>query len=307
MDEPRGMQIETVFCAFDFSDTAESALEQAMRFARRHRGRLILAHAVEPIPLGPYPAIMSPHDELEIVNIARKRIEGLADSLRKAGMTVEVKVEQGQPGAQLISMAEETGADLIVIGTRGLTGFNRLAMGSTAEHVVRCSKCPVLTVHPEDRLLRASIDTVIIPTDLSPNAKEAVEAFISLFGQWERPQVFLVYADETPPYLDLFEHERLRRAQQQDVMREEIERQLAPIAELLRAADFEVEFSVMDGDPVSVTTELARECDADLILLSTHGRSALVNALLGRTAQRIVQHAKCPVLTVRPEGGNPDS
>lgn len=296
----KAVEIDTIVCAYDFSETAEVALEQAKRFARRHEAKLILAHVVEPIPLGPYPILKAPCDELAIVDIARKRMDELVGLVREDGTIVESIVIEGQPGVSLVALAGELGADLMVIGTRGLSGLKHLALGSTAEYVVRRCLCPVLTVHPEDRLLRDAIESVVLPTDFSTGAIEAAEYFMSLFGSWERPQVYLVYADRTPPYLEPFRHETLKKMDQRDVVVETIEAKLAPIADRLRAADFPVEVAVLDGDPVTVTAELAKECDADLILLSTHGRSALVNTLLGRTAQRIVQHAPCPVLTVRP-------
>lgn len=302
MTETRATPIETVLCAFDFSETAEGALEQSLRFARRHRAKLIVAHVVEPIPLGPYPILKSPHDELEIVSTARKRIEALVESLADEEIEVVAILEQGEPGGQLLSIAEANAADLIVIGTRGLTGLKHLALGSTAEFVVRKSACPVLTIHPEDVVLKRSIERVILPTDLSEGAADAMEAFISIFGPWERPQVYLVYADRTPPYLEPFRHDALAQSRSPDRVKDKVADRLAPVADRLRAEDFEVEVAVLDGDPVTVTSELAKECQADLVLLSTHGRSALTNTLLGKTAQRIVQHAPCPVLTVRPQG-----
>lgn len=298
--ESKTVEIDTIICAFDFSETAGDALDQAKRFARRHQAKLILAHVVEPIPLGPYPVFMSPKDELAIVDIAREHVRDSCDVLRDEGTLVESIVREGEPGECLVALAEELGADLMVVGTRGLSGIKHLALGSTAEYVVRRCPCPVLTVHPEDRLLPDSIESVVLPTDLSSNAADAAEYFMSLFGSWERPQVYLVYADRTPPYLAPFRHDVLKKLNEYDVVKEEIERKLAPVADRLRAADFPVEVAVLDGDPVSVTTDLAKECNADLILLSTYGRSALVNTLLGRTAQRIVQYAPCPVLTVRP-------
>lgn len=300
-EESKTVEIDTIVCAFDFSETADGALEQAKRFARRHEAKLILAHVVEPIPLGPYPVVVAPQQELAIVDIARKRVREVCDVLRDEGTVVESIVRQGEPGASLVALADDLGADLMVIGTRGLAGLKHLALGSTAEYVVRRCPCPVLTVHPEDRLLRDSIESVVLPTDMSSSAIDAAEYFMRLFGSWERPQVYLVYADRTPPYLEPFRHDTLREFHERDVVKENIERMLAPVADRMRVADFPVEVAVLDGDPVSVTTDLARECNADLILLSTQGRSALVNALLGRTAQRIVQYAPCPVLTVRPQ------
>ncbi len=293
--------IEVVFCAQDFSETAQGALDQAIRFARRHGAKLVVAHVVEPIPLGPYPAVLPQDEELAITDLARERLDRCVDAIRDQVPEVEAQIAEGEPGVELVRLAGQAGADLCVIGTRGLTGMKHLLLGSTAEDVIRRCACPVLTVHPEDRLLRDSIETVVLPTDLSDRACAAIDSFISLFGAWERPQIFLTYVDSAPPYLQPFRHETLERLNQRDRIREDIERQLQPIADRLRGADFEVEVAVLDGDPVTEVTELARGCGADLIMMCTRGRSALSDLLLGRTAQRIVQHAPCPCLTVRPK------
>jgi len=190
--------------------------------------------------------------------------------------------------------------DLLIIGTRGLTGFKHLVLGSTAEYVVRRAPCPVLTIHPEDRKMIDDARVVLLPTDLSVDADAAVDAFLELFSFKHVPRVELVFADATPPYLEAMSHERLSRYHQPDARREDIEAQLAPLVSRLTDSGFDVTTHVLDGGPVEAITELAEKSGADLIALSTHGRSAILNALLGRTAQRIVHHAPCPVLSVCP-------
>jgi nucleotide-binding universal stress UspA family protein len=290
--------IDTVMCAIDFSETAQFALDQAVRFARRHGARLVLAHVVEPIQDGPYSALMIPSDDDVVLALVTPKLEDLAATHRVDELVVETRIEKGQPGPQLINIAEATEADLILIGTRGLTGMKNLMLGSTAEHVVRCGLCPVLTMHPSDRLLDGAIETVVLPTDLSPDATRAAEAFVRLFGEWSRPRIILAFADRPAPYLQPFRHDTLLRFKERDVVKEEREQKMAPVVAILRAADFEVETVVLDGDPVTVTTDLARSRDADLIAMTTHRRSSVLNVLTGKTAQRIVRHAPCPVLTV---------
>jgi len=236
----------------------------------------------------------------ELREFATAELDKRAEALRKTGLTVETRLGEGPPGPVLIELAEMVHADVIVIGTRGLTGFEHLLFGSTAEHVVRRSRCPVLTVHPKDGEPREPVETVIVPTDLSGDAAQAVEAFAQVFEGVDRPRVVLAFADPTPPYLDPFKHENLEKWHQPDLIREEIDEQMNPLAIKLRDRGFEVEEEVLDGGPVEAIVELASERHADMIVMSTHGRSAIVNLLLGRTAQRIVQHAPCPVLTVRP-------
>jgi nucleotide-binding universal stress UspA family protein len=185
-----------------------------------------------------------------------------------------------------------------VIGTRGLTGLEHLVLGSTAETVVRLARCPVLTVHPNDASIGDSIDTVVVPTDLGPEAVEAADAFARLFPDAEGVRVVLAFADPTPPYLEPFRHDALERWGEADGRGEDIEERMQPVTARLEAKGFSVEKEVLDGGPVQAVTDLARERGAALIVLATHRRSALTNLLTGRTTQRIVQHAPCPVLAV---------
>ena len=300
MSDRKSESIELVFCAVDFSETASLALAHAGRLARQHRAELVLAHVVEPLPVVSYPILMVPMDaDIELREFASARLEELAKMVRKSGLTVSTCIGNGPPGPQLVEMAERANAELVVIGTRGLTGFEHLVLGSTAEYVVRRSRCPVLTVHPEDDSPNDAVKLVIVPTDLGSGAGDAVDAFTKVFEGADRPRVLLAFADPTPPYLEPFKHETLEKWGQPDVRKEDIEEKLAPTVAKFESAGFEVETEILDGGPVQAITELAKERDADMILMSTHGRSVLANVLVGRTAQRIVQHAPCLVLTVR--------
>lgn len=95
----------------------------------------------------------------------------------------------------------------------------------------------------------------------------------------------------------------LQRSNERDIVKQEREEKMAPVVAILRAADFDVETVVIDGDPVDgdpveVTTDLARDRNADMIVTTKYRGSSLVNLLEGKTAQRSVRHALCPVLTV---------
>lgn len=311
MARTKAAGIKTIFAATDFSETADLALRHAVALARRHGARLVLGHFVEPLPVAPYPVPMaSVEEETRIREIEWQRLDDLGNGLRSEGVVVETQLDVGPSGPGLVEMAKKADADLLVIGTRGLSGLKHLVLGSTAEHVVRRAHCPVLTIHPEDREVIEGITRIVVPTDLSEDAAQAIEAFGRLFapdaGSGEAGKetrgisVELVFADSTPPYLEAMSHERLEKYGQTDVRREELEAALAPVVERLRSQGFEVVLRVLDGGPVEVITEEAEAFGADLIVMSTHGRSALVNALLGRTAQRVVQHASCPVFTVCP-------
>ena len=294
--------IRTIFCATDFSETAGLALKQAEALAWQHGAKLVIGHVLEPLPADPYPVPITVHtDDARLREIARAKLSELADGLEGESFPVEVALEVGAPGRTLVELAERVGASVLVVGTRGLSGLRHLLLGSTAEYVVRRARCPVLTVHPDDRASIADARVIVVPTDLSDDAAAAIDAFRDLFRSRSLPQVELVYADATPPYLEAMTHERLARDDEPDERRDEIEARMAPLVEDLAARGFRVTTRVLDGQPVEAVTGHAAARNADLIVMCTHGRSAIVNALLGRTAQRVVQHAPCPVLTTCPE------
>jgi nucleotide-binding universal stress UspA family protein len=300
MSSAETKSIEVVFCAVDFSETGSLALEHATSLARRHGAGLVLAHVVEPLPVAAAPILMVPPDaDVELRKLAAERLEAMGSEVRSADLSVQTVLEDGTPGPRLIEMAEAAHADLIVLGTRGLTGIEHLVLGSTAEHVVRHAMLPVLTIHPDDGPPPETISTVIVPSDLEPDVTEAAEVFVRVFSGSSPPRVLLVFADPTPPYLDPFRHEALARWGQPDSRRDEIEERLAPTRKRLEIDGFEVEIDVLDGGPVQAVTRHAREHGVEMIVMTTRRHSTLANWLGGRTAQRIVQLAPCPVLTVR--------
>jgi nucleotide-binding universal stress UspA family protein len=132
----------TILLPTDFSDHSDYALKLACALARDYRASLVLLH------VGP-PATALAHAAL--LPVLATRHEELRQQLRQlvpadAKLHVEPRVEQGDPAAEILRVAQETHADLIVMGTHGRTGIGRLLMGSVAELVLRQAVCPVVMV-----------------------------------------------------------------------------------------------------------------------------------------------------------------
>ena len=253
MEDRTHTPVRTVFCATDFSENAKLAQDHAAGLARRHGARLVLGHVIEPIPVAPYPLLVATNDgERAIREFATERMAELVAAAGSADLEVESMLATGAPGYELIGLAEQAKADVFVIGTRGLTGFEHLLFGSTAEHVVRCATCPVLTIHPGDVFRTESMETVIVPTDLSDGAGVAVDAFVSVFEPGHRPKVLLAFADPTPAYLEASLHASLEAWHEPDLRKEEIEVRMAPLVTKLRDEGFAVETVILDGGPVRV-------------------------------------------------------
>ena len=136
---------KTILYATDFSAEARPAFEVACALADEGGGRLVILHVERPplATLGGTAGVPPLPNEYD-----RERLwqELQAIQTARASITVEHRLEYGDPAAVILKVAEEIAADLIVMGTHGRTGLRRLLMGSMAEQVVRKAPCPVLTV-----------------------------------------------------------------------------------------------------------------------------------------------------------------
>ncbi len=142
--------IRRILAATDFSETAQAGIEWAIEVAKSHGARIDLVHGL-PLPNRATDFVPSPPDYTEALQEAASgRLNQAVETVRSAGIAVAGDLRLGVPSQAILLAAEEKEADLIVLGTRGLTGVKHLVLGSTAERVVQHANCPVLTVHPCD-------------------------------------------------------------------------------------------------------------------------------------------------------------
>jgi nucleotide-binding universal stress UspA family protein len=139
-----------ILCPVDFSDFSDYAMRYAALLAQKFEARLTLLHVVAPI-LVPLPgdALVPPMRQADLADIAdacRERLTRTAGDLAEKGMAVACQVTSGVPYLEILRMAEELHADMIVMGTHGRSGLVHLMIGSVAERVVRKAPCAVLTV-----------------------------------------------------------------------------------------------------------------------------------------------------------------
>jgi nucleotide-binding universal stress UspA family protein len=133
----------------DFSSGAEEALAVAMRLAAAAGSELVLLHVLVQAPLfseGPFRTDRS-RDVFEAARRwAEAELEAWAAKARGAGVTARTALRTGVPFREIVDVATDERADLIVMGTHGRGGINRVLLGSVADRVIRLAPCPVLTV-----------------------------------------------------------------------------------------------------------------------------------------------------------------
>jgi universal stress protein A len=146
-------------------------------------------------------------------------------------------------------------------------------------------------VAPESKL---SVESILVPTDFSDKSGKALKyamQLVKLFGA----QITLLHVVEPiQPDFDVFP---MALNQQQTVKAAEVE--LKRFASRLVGKPAGMRYLVRLGKPYYQVAEAAQASNADLIIIATHGRTGLKHILLGSTAERVVRHAPCPVLTVR--------
>ena len=292
----------TIVVATDFSPTAALALERACELAKLRGDKLVLAHAVsiEPVPMaGPELLVLPVDYEAKIHEASEKALQSLVNETRTKGVEVTGALSLGPPVDVVLEAVKQHSADMVVIGTRGNSGFKHLLLGSVAEAVVRKCPVPVLTIHPGDDRSLASIDHVIVPTDFSDEASHVVERLSELLPEGVKPKLSLLHVYQLPVIVAPLMGFAPEMPVLAEDARDEAHKALDPLAEKLRSAGYEVDVIGREGDPSHVISDLTETSDADLVVMGTRGLSKIEQVLLGSTAERVVQHAKCPVLTVR--------
>jgi nucleotide-binding universal stress UspA family protein len=142
------MNLRNIIVAIDFSPHSRKALEYAIDLAKKFGAKIHLVHAYHlPIQIAMPDQIVIPGNLwADVRDAAARKLDKSAQLVTAAGLGVETHLSEAQPSVGIVEAATKLGADLIVMGTRGLSGVKHVLLGSVAERTVRMAHCPVLTV-----------------------------------------------------------------------------------------------------------------------------------------------------------------
>lgn len=286
--------VTRILCPVDLSEASRRAFNHAIELARLHEAELSV---VQVIDAGAWSRLAEP--AFEVTDAMRSKLEDELGWWAARGLTGETGVvtlvREGPVVPTILAAASDIGADLIVIGSHGRGGFERLTIGSVTEKVLRKAACPVLVVPAADAapVRVAPLRRVVCATDFSRSAARAVDCARVFADTAQAPLSLLTVVDW--PFGETTGGDpvsQLRRS-----LHQEAAAQLDVLAR--RGVDEPpAEIVVREGKPGREILAFATEARAELIVLGVSGRGAVDLAVLGSTAHHVLRGALCPVLTV---------
>ncbi len=291
----------------DFSPASDRAVEQAAELARASKAEVHLMHKIVYPPPNPPTDLLDRLDDAArfeyvlkdvIERPEREAQEGLEvrqKNLENQGIRVTAHLERsGDVYERIENAVESLKPDLLVIGTHGRGGVRKWLMGSVAEKTLRHASVNVLTLHDDSPVARAEggIGEMLVATDFSDGARRALEAARRLAATFDGAICLLHVLEtrfaprrghEAPAVLEV---SRELRAQAEQALENEL--------------TSDKETSVLaDGDVVREIDRAARERNASLVVVGSHGLSGVRRVLLGSVAERVARFCHLPVLIVR--------
>jgi nucleotide-binding universal stress UspA family protein len=281
------------------SEDADLAVVAAHDIAERFGSRLVFVHAV------PYPApaqVLFPHlvqgttDRL----LAVSRVASDTVSARVASLTgrraedIDIRVDVGAPDEVLVETAEESGADLLVIGVQGSDSEGR-GLGATAVRIARHAHCPVLVVRNGP-----AKGPILAATDLSDPAQGALSQGALFATKRDEPLVALHVVDYSPimvvpeafgPGIPIPVPEEEHKA----ILKAAGDR----LGEVLATLEIKADRLIEEGAPSERIVAVAEQIEASLVVIGTSGGGGLRRMLLGSVAEDVLRTAPCSVMLVR--------
>jgi nucleotide-binding universal stress UspA family protein len=291
-----------ILVPLDGSPTAETVLPLVIKLAQADNAEVELVTVLTPVAIWDTAASMIKWDAEEAA--AREYIEGKVKVLTDLGLRASAAVAYGEAAPAIFDRVKASKADLVAITTHGRSGLARWFLGSVAEKLLH-SKAPMLVVHPRDSKragpISPDIGKILVPLDGSELARAAIAPAEKMAKTFNASLVFctvvttdwVAYAGLEAPavYQDVF-----------DDMKKNAQENLEKAAAESRKRGFQVECFIGVGVVSDEIQRVAREQKADLIVLSTHGRSGPGRWVMGSTADALVRRSHLPCLLVRSPG-----
>ncbi|MCW8130776.1 MAG: universal stress protein [Planctomycetota bacterium] len=284
--------IATVLCATDLSTSSQHALATAAEIAEAFDAKLVLAHVVE---------LWDSRYDFLVKDLTKRlteeALERVAQELKHLGKTesvpVEVVIKKGHASTELLKIVKATKADLVVAGSHSKGALDRILLGSVAERLLHASPVSVLISRPG---AHADIKRIVAAVDGSATAQSGLDLAVELARREKLDGVTVVNTYEVPTgYLEAGMNYETAR----DRMKAIHESDLAKALGKRKKDAVKLDVHVEEGPTAETIVKFAQQEDADLIVIGTHGHTALTSFFLGSVAQKVVRASPISVLAVK--------
>tara|TARA_R110000868_G_scaffold409451_1_gene694943 strand:+ start:1269 stop:2183 length:915 start_codon:yes stop_codon:yes gene_type:complete len=278
-------ELNKILIPIDFSETSKNALEHAAQICKKFDAKLHLMHVYTSFNMSVLPnidVVGYQRNDSETKDLITEELNNIGNELnQKFNISYQIEVRDGSISKEIAAAAIETKADLIVMGTHGVSGFEEFFLGSNAYRTVTASTVPVLTVQGNAKL--SNYDRILVPIDSSKHTRDKITQVVS-FAKMFNSKVHLVG-------LITEEHEEERNI---------FNLKIKQIEEHFDNQGINYESEILNGDNIAeMTLKHSKKIDASLIVIMTE-QEASTGLFIGPYAQRIVNHSKTPVLSVTP-------
>lgn len=282
----KNFNLKKILIPLDFSETALLALEHGAHMASLFKADIILLHVLKPnLPVYmaenmPVPIDIMQYEEQR----ATQKLEKLSSEIRhKYGVAVESLCATGFVCTTIVSIGEEYKADLIIMGTHGISGFSERFIGSNAYKVVNDSTCPVITV--QTHAVEKGFKDIVLPIDHSFYSRQKVAHAVEIAKHYGS-RIHILGLSHTKDETEL---NKLRI-------------KLEQVEEFIDKRGIKYGKKIKIGtNYATLTMDYAGEKYADLIMIMTEWEEDLTGLFIGPFARQIVNHSRIPVMSIRPE------
>ncbi|MXV64173.1 universal stress protein [Natronorubrum sp. JWXQ-INN-674] len=286
--------IEAILIPTDGSDGALAGAKRGIALASRIDADVHVLSVVESrLRAGEFDELEFPPLEERAENAVEEIARLAADHDEEIAVTTATRT--GTPFQSIREYASRREIDVIIMGTKGRTGLDRVLLGSVTENVLRTARTPVLAVPPnadESAIGDVAFEHLLLPTDGSDGATIAMEWGIELAARLES-MVHTLYSVDPSPFTGAQEPDQIH-----DALERRGEEAIETVRDRARDAGVSISGSIASGAPASVIMTYATEHDVDLIVMGTHGRTGIGQWFLGSVTENVVRQAEVPVLCV---------
>jgi nucleotide-binding universal stress UspA family protein len=298
------LEIKLILCPIDFSEFSVRAYHHAVSLAEHYQAKLVAQHVVElwRHPSVSFAASAGLYGEFEqaLCESGKKQLREFVKNHTHDEIQPELVVQEGAAADSVLSFAQAQKTDVIVMGTHGRRGFDRLMLGSVTDRVMRRAPCPVLaickpghdsltgdTATSKERGYVHQLSRILFCADFSENSEQALKYAISATAEYDAELTLLHVLEGVPS-----------PAKAEEAMAAAGER-LDKLIPREGRKTLKVKTAVRIGEPYWQIIQLALEAQIDLVTMGVRGRGALDLAVFGSTTYRVMQLGSCPVLAVR--------